>query len=183
MGLLSALCCNDKQLSIQCCVFFLSGRQTSAAACRLEGGELEFAEHAHNEDMGGIESLVDLDAGFADDEEYDEVCKSHLVCVFCRTAQCLRYHAQAGLMHLQDDEDLPDGDRLVADDGLLKEKKGLLGPKKEADYDYFVSDIWPRISTKEEKQSMTAPLVWQVMLFALDWAALLYNFLATVLAG
>ena len=52
----------------------LSGRQTSAGERRLEGGELEFAEHAHNEDMGGIESLVDLDAGFADDEEYDEVC-------------------------------------------------------------------------------------------------------------
>ena len=51
--------------------------QTCAAECRLEGGELEFAEHAHNEDMGGIESLVDLDAGFADEEEYDEVC-SHL---------------------------------------------------------------------------------------------------------
>ena len=84
---------------------------------------------------------------------------------------------------MQDDEDLADGDRLVADGDLVKEKKGLLGPKKEADYDYFVSDIWPRISTKEEKQSMTAPLVWQVMLFALDWAALLYIFLATVLAG
>ena len=66
---------------------------------------------------------------------------------------------------MQDDEDLADGDRLVADAGLVKEKKGLLGPKKEADYDYFVSDIWPRISTKEEKQSMTAPLVWQVLLF------------------
>ena len=52
------------------------------SAYRLEGGELEFAEHAHNEDMGGIESLVDLDAGFADDEEYAEVCMLcfHLCC-------------------------------------------------------------------------------------------------------
>ena len=29
---------------------------------------LQFAEHEHNEDMGGIESFVNLDAGFADDE-------------------------------------------------------------------------------------------------------------------
>lgn len=60
-------------------MLLLSGRQTKCCAAerRLEGGELEFAEHAHNEDMGGIESLVDLDAGFADDEEYDEVC-SHM---------------------------------------------------------------------------------------------------------
>ena len=32
---------------------------------------LQYAEHAHNEDMGGIEDLVDLDTGFADDEEYE----------------------------------------------------------------------------------------------------------------
>ena len=78
-------------------------------------------------------------------------------------------------MDVQDDEALADDDRPVADGGLLKERKGLLGPKKEADYDYFVSDIWPRISSKEERQSMTAPLVWQVMLFALVWAALLHQ--------
>lgn len=51
-----------------------SGSQAGVDGDRLEGGELEFAEHAHNEDMGGIESLVDLEAGFADDEEYAEVC-------------------------------------------------------------------------------------------------------------
>lgn len=86
--------------------------------------------------------------------------------VLCWTAHSPRCYAPADSMDVQDDEDLADGDRLVADAGLVKEKKGLLGPKKEADYDYFVSDIWPRISTKEEKQSMTAPLVWQVLLFA-----------------
>ena len=104
---------------------------------------------------------------------------SHLVCVFCCTAQCRQSQAKPELMDLQDDEDLADVDRLVADGGLLKEKKGLLGPKKEADYDYFVSDIWPRISSKEERQSMTAPLVWQVMVSAFAWPALLYIFLAT----
>lgn len=65
------------------------GTQTGDGGCRLEGGELQFAEHAHNEDMGGIESLVDLDAGFADDEEYDEV-SSHVLVMLCVTSQsCL----------------------------------------------------------------------------------------------
>ena len=32
---------------------------------------LQYAEHAHNEDMGGIEDLVDLDTGFADDDDYE----------------------------------------------------------------------------------------------------------------
>lgn len=86
-------------------------------------------------------------------------------------------------MDVQDDEDLADGDRLVADAGLVKEKKGLLGPKKEADYDYFVSDIWPRISTKEEKQSMTAPLVWQVLLFAVMQDCTIAHIFVNVLAG
>ncbi len=27
------------------------------------------AEHAHNEDLGGIESMIDMDAGFVDDED------------------------------------------------------------------------------------------------------------------
>jgi hypothetical protein len=40
-----------------------------AWACRLEGGALMHAEHAHNEDMGGIESMIDMDAGFVDDED------------------------------------------------------------------------------------------------------------------
>ena len=63
---------------------------------------------------------------------------------------------------VQSDEEA-DGDRPpAAEGGLAQEKRGWLGPKKEADYDYFVSDIWPRISSKEEKQAMTAPLVWQV---------------------
>lgn len=39
-----------------------------AWSCRLEGGALKHPEHAHNEDMGGIESMIDMDAGFADDE-------------------------------------------------------------------------------------------------------------------
>ncbi len=30
------------------------------------------AEHAHNEDMGGIESMIDMDAGFVDDEDPDD---------------------------------------------------------------------------------------------------------------
>lgn len=72
-------------------------------------------------------------------------------------------------MALQDDEDETDGDRPAAEGGLVKERKGLLGPKKEADYDFFVSDIWQKISTKEEKQTMTAPLVWQVLMFAVKF--------------
>ena len=39
---------------------------------------LQYAEHAHNEDMGGIEDFVDLDNGFADDDEYEV---SNLTCV------------------------------------------------------------------------------------------------------
>jgi len=43
-------------------------------AYRLEGGALMHAEHAHNEDLGGIESMIDMDAGFVDDEDSgDEV--------------------------------------------------------------------------------------------------------------
>ena len=44
-----------------------------------------------------------------------------------------------------------------------QEKKGALGPKKEADYDFFVDTLWQRITTKEEKQSMTPALVYQVV--------------------
>lgn len=36
-------------------------------------------EHAHNEDMGGIESLIDMDAGFSDDESDEEVRMANLV--------------------------------------------------------------------------------------------------------
>ncbi|KAL0051116.1 hypothetical protein WJX82_002309 [Trebouxia sp. C0006] len=36
---------------------------------RLDGGALKYAEHAHNEEMGGIESMIDLDPGFAEDED------------------------------------------------------------------------------------------------------------------
>ena len=72
----SSFCAELAKASLSASVLPLWVRQPGAAGCRLEGGELEFAEHAHNEDMGGIESLVDLDAGFADDEEYDEVHSS-----------------------------------------------------------------------------------------------------------
>lgn len=41
------------------------------------------------------------------------------------------------------------------------EKKGALGPKLEADYDFFVDVMWANISTKE-KQTMTPALVYQV---------------------
>ena len=75
-------------------------------------------------------------------------------------------------MALQDDEDQTEGERPAAEGGAVKERKGLLGPKKEADYDFFVSDIWPRISTKEEKQTMTAPLVWQVLMCAVNFEML-----------
>lgn len=43
-----------------------------------------------------------------------------------------------------------------------QERRGLLGPKKEADYDFFVDVMWQKISTKEEKQRMTPNLVYQV---------------------
>ena len=62
---------------------------------------------------------------------------------------------------LQEDEG---GERLVVQGGAGKEKTGLLGPKREADYEVFVRDIWPQISTKKEKSLMTAPMVWQVMM-------------------
>ena len=86
-------------------------------------------------------------------------------------------------LDLQDDEDPADGDTLVVEGGLVKEKKGLLGPKKEADYDYFVSDIWPRISTKEEKQTMTAPLVWQVLILAVQFESQPVHSPVSVVAG
>lgn len=84
---------------------------------------------------------------------------------------------------LQDDEDAAEGDRPAAEGGLAKEKKGLLGPKKEADYDFFVSDIWSRISTKEEKQIMTAPLVWQVLPFAVNLHCRLFTYCFHTNAG
>lgn len=38
------------------------------------------AEHAHIEDMGGIESMIDMDAGFVDDEDSgDEVSQLQTV--------------------------------------------------------------------------------------------------------
>lgn len=43
---------------------------------RLEGGGLVHQEHAHNEDMGGIESLIDMDTGFSDGESDEEVCSA-----------------------------------------------------------------------------------------------------------
>ena len=52
----------------------------SAKACllyRLEGGGLVHQEHAHNEDMGGIESLIDMDTGFSDGESDEEVCSAY----------------------------------------------------------------------------------------------------------
>ena len=62
----------------------------------------------------------------------------------------------------QDDEDLANGEKTAQQGNVAREQKGLLGPKKEADYDFFVRNIWPTISTKEERQSMTAPMIWQV---------------------
>ena len=50
-----------------------------ASTFRLEGGGLVHQEHAHNEDMGGIESLIDMDTGFSDDESDEEVCMANLV--------------------------------------------------------------------------------------------------------
>ena len=50
-----------------------------ASTFRLEGGGLVHQEHAHNEDMGGIESLIDMDTGFSDDESDEEVRMANLV--------------------------------------------------------------------------------------------------------
>ena len=63
---------------------------------------------------------------------------------------------------MQSDDELMDGDKLAPQGGPAREARGLLGPKKEADYDYFMRNIWPAISTKDERQTMTAPMVWQV---------------------
>ena len=58
-----------------------------------------------------------------------------------------------------DEEDFEDGPK---EHEAAQAKKGLLGPKMEADYDIFVDVMWPKISTKEEKQRMTPNLVYQV---------------------
>ncbi|DBA81851.1 TPA: hypothetical protein ACH3X1_007570 [Trebouxia sp. C0004] len=102
---------------------------------RLDGGGLKYAEHAHNEEMGGIESMIDLDPGFAEDEDYES-----------------------------DDEQQPETHHIVTGNqeaDIPTEKKGALGPKLEADYDFFVDVMWAIISTKEEKQTMTPALVYQ----------------------
>ena len=38
-------------------------------------------EHAHHEDKGGIESLIDIDGGFSDDDSDAEVCKSDCIAI------------------------------------------------------------------------------------------------------
>lgn len=43
-----------------------------------------------------------------------------------------------------------------------RRKKGCWAPRRRADYDFFVDVMWPKISTKEEKQRMTPNLVYQV---------------------
>lgn len=89
-----------------------------------------------------------------------------LVVHACMTKELL--HAKkAGSLKMQslpvvtqsDEEDLEDGPKGFE---AAQVKKGLLGPKKEADYDFFVDVMWPKISTKEEKQRMTPNLVYQV---------------------
>lgn len=80
----------------------------------------------------------------------------------------------------QDDEELDNGDVAVAQGGVAREQKGLLGPKKEADYDYFVHNIWSAVSTKEEKQIMTAPMVWQVIIESQSLIRLLCSRMSTL---
>ena len=48
----------------------------------------------------------------------------------------------------------------------LTHKKGSLGPKLEADYDFFVNFMWDAITTKDERQTMDKALVYQVCPFA-----------------
>lgn len=43
------------------------------------------------------------------------------------------------------------------------QKKGSLGPKLEADYDFFVNVMWAAITTKNERQTMTPAVVYQVL--------------------
>ena len=69
-----------------------------------------------------------------------------------------------------DEEDLEDGPKGFE---AAQVKKGLLGPKKEADYDFFVDVMWPKISTKEEKQRMTPNLVYQVPQHCLPLSAVM----------
>ena len=63
-----------------------------------------------------------------------------------------------------DDEQLQKGHSVTGhqEADIPTEKKGGLGPKLEADYDFFVDVMWANISTKEEKQTMTPALVYQV---------------------
>ena len=71
-----------------------------------------------------------------------------------------------------DEEDLEDGPKEFE---AAQGKKGVLGPKKEADYDFFVDVMWPKISTKEEKQRMTPNLVYQVPQHCLPLSAVKSN--------
>ena len=43
-------------------------------------------EHAHHEDMGGIESLIDIGAGFSDDDSDTEVGKTSSLPVLAHMA-------------------------------------------------------------------------------------------------
>lgn len=63
--------------------------QNTSDCCRLQNGELQYAEHRHNDDLGGIDPLFDLDAGFGDDEEYE--VRRCAFCMLYREAQnCYR---------------------------------------------------------------------------------------------
>ncbi|KAL3154823.1 hypothetical protein ABBQ38_011365 [Trebouxia sp. C0009 RCD-2024] len=112
-----------------------SPQQPGVGGSRLEGGELEFAEHAPNEDLGGIESLLDMDTDDSGCYEEDEEA---------------------------DGEEDGDGGRLAAEGGVVQQNKGQLGPTKEADYECLLNDIWPWISTKQDCKVLTPALVWQV---------------------
>lgn len=69
-------------------------------------------------------------------------------------ARCSDRHA------LQGDEG---GEALIAEAGVDKSKANLLGPKKEADYLFFVKEVWQKISSERERRKLTAPMVWQVL--------------------
>ncbi len=180
---------------------------------RAEGGALKYAEHAHNEEMGGIESMIDLDPGFAEDEEYEVLsntkfwasstcahsCSHDQLSASCieallhatvnsfityctaarissalstvRSARCPPCWTKSVTLMCtllqSDDEQLDNGHAALGHPGADAdtEKKGLLGPKLEADYDFFVDVMWAKISTKEEKQIMTPALVYQVHVY------------------
>lgn len=149
----------------------IGSEESQVEVCRLEGGAMKHEEHAHHEDMGGFEAFFNTDGGF--DDEQEEVCSQPEIYPMCTSC---RYCADASRCTLAlQDEGRGDGGRPAAG---VKRVKGQLGPKTEVDFDCFLTDIWPNITNKKDKQTLTASLVWQVFLCGVPWTHALQKLLS-----